>query len=332
MLSAKSKGGLRLIVIAFVTLAVASSSIVSSVQSAAATSMVNLWAVPVNSRIDDGHLQILRLLCLTDEHGAVEKIRITIDGTKVLEFDANGNIIGIPDPAYASVDGFTRLKIVFGDGYYNLFRLLQCKYKVGVDKTELSIGKHTAVAEIFFVGGGVLTDDAMFNLRAGKSGMPDLVAEVYAAQNNIQQSKKSHTFFIESNGGTAKAMPHHVRAYLSSDASLDTSVDQLVGEKHTGALPVGHLRLVQIQIHVPCGSATGEMFLIAWTDSGEVVDESNEGNNIAMDEVNVIGCSVDEDAEVEAADLEDDDGDDDKKGKGHSEKAKKDKNKGKHDD
>ncbi|MGH9992754.1 MAG: hypothetical protein ACREAZ_08940, partial [Nitrososphaera sp.] len=129
--------------------------------------------------------------------------------------------------------------------------------------------------------------------------------------------------FIESNGGTAKAGPHLVEVYLSSDAVLDAG-DELVGDKHTGALPVGSIRVVHIQVDLPCDPDTGAMFLIARTDAGEVIVESFEGNNIAMDEINVIGCSEDEDAE-EAADLEEDDGDDDDKGK-------KDKNKGKHDD
>ncbi|MGH9877103.1 MAG: hypothetical protein ACRD5H_05650, partial [Nitrososphaerales archaeon] len=106
MLNVKARhDGLRIAVIAFVTLAIATSGLVSSAQiAAAAPSMINLWAVPVTSCIDDGKLQILRLK-FTDTSGSpLEKIRITIDGVMVLEFDANGDIL-FADPAYVSVDG-----------------------------------------------------------------------------------------------------------------------------------------------------------------------------------------------------------------------------------
>ncbi|MGH9879341.1 MAG: CARDB domain-containing protein, partial [Nitrososphaerales archaeon] len=212
------------------------------------------------------------------------------------------------------------------DGYYFLLAHLKGKFKIGVDKDELTVGDHDALAEIFTEGASSTpSDDASFKLKACKSGEPDLVAEFYGAPTNIEQDKKYHTVFVESNGGTANAGPHHVEVYLSSDGVLDAG-DELVGDRNTGALPVGPIRVVNVQIELPCDPDTeGAMFLIAWTDAGEVIVESNEGNNVATDEINVIGCSEDEDAE-EAADLEEDDGDED------DEKGKKDNGKGKNDD
>ncbi|MGH9877869.1 MAG: hypothetical protein ACRD5H_09540, partial [Nitrososphaerales archaeon] len=80
MLNVKTRqDGLRIAVIAFVTLAIATSGLVSSIQTAAAASMVNLWAVPVTSCIDDGKLQILRLKFNLENVNPLEKIRITLD-------------------------------------------------------------------------------------------------------------------------------------------------------------------------------------------------------------------------------------------------------------
>ncbi|MGI0015510.1 MAG: hypothetical protein ACREBU_19005, partial [Nitrososphaera sp.] len=78
MLNARVRqDGLRIAVIAFVTLAIATSGLVSSFQTAAAASNVNLWAVPVTSCIDDGKLQILRLKFNLENVNPLEKIRIT---------------------------------------------------------------------------------------------------------------------------------------------------------------------------------------------------------------------------------------------------------------
>lgn len=330
MLDLTRQDSLRIALIAFVTLAVATSGLVSSVQTAAAASMVNLWAVPVNSCIDDGKLQILRLKFNLENVNPLEMVRITLDpGTPdemILEFDANGNIL-TSDPAFVSVEFSSKLKVVLGDYYYySIIEKLKGKGKIGIDKTELSVGMHEALAEVFVEGqvDPTLSDDASFKLRACEEGQPDLLAEFYGAPANMEQDKKYNTFFIESNIGNGKAGPHEVKVYLSSDAVLDTSVDELVGEKHTGALPVNPVRMVHIKVEIPCGPDTGDMFLIAWTDADEEVSEILETNNMAMDEVNVIGCE--EDSVVEAAEADDDDSDDD------DEKGNKGKGKGKKDD
>lgn len=312
MVNLKSRSdGLRITAIAFMTLAIAASGLVSSLQTAAAASEVNLWAVPVTSCIDDGKLQILRLKFNLENVNPLEKVRITLDpGTseeKILEFDGNGAIL-VSDPAFVSVDGSIKFKT---DGYYFLLAHLKGKFKIGIDKGELTIGDHDALAEIFTQGASSTpSDTASFKLKACGEGEPDLKAESYVAPNNIQQGKKKHTYFLESNVGNAKAGPHEVKVYLSSDTNLDTSSDLLVGEKHTGALPVNPVRLVHIQVEIPCGEDTGDMWLIAWTDADEEVSESNENNNTEKDAVNVIAC-----AESSSLSTEDDDDDEDK-GKG----------------
>ncbi|MCI0557939.1 MAG: hypothetical protein MN733_05545, partial [Nitrososphaera sp.] len=308
--------GLRIAVIAFVTLAVATSGLVSSLQTAAAASMVNLWAVPVNSCIDDGKLQILRLKFKLENVNPLEMVRITLDpGTpeeKILEFDGNGNIL-TSDPAFVSVDGSLKFKT---DGYYFLLAHLKGKFKVAVDKTLLTVGEHDALAEIFTEGASSTpSDDAMFKLRECDDGEADIVADFYGAPNNIKQDKKYQTFFKESNDGTANAGPHEVKVYLSSDAILDAG-DEVVGEKHVGALPAGNDRMVQIQIELPGDSDLGPMFLIAWTDADEEISESNESNNMEVEAINVIEwADIWPEGEAELAAADDDKKDKKDKGK-----------------
>jgi hypothetical protein len=290
-------------------LAIGGASVASSAQvAAAASSEVNLWAVPVTSCIDDGKLQFLRLKFKLENVDPLESIKITIDpgtpGEKVLEFNGNGAVLS-NDLGTVSIDGSINIKT---DGYF-LLALLSGKFKVGFDKMVLSAGDHDALAEIFTEGASSApSDTAEFTLKACGTGKPDLVAESYVAPNNIKQDKKYNTVFLETNGGNAKADKHTVKVYLSEDNVLDTSTDQLVGESQTGKLPVNPVRVVHVKVEIPCGPETGDMFLIAWTDANKVVNESNEGNNVASDPVNVVGCEETSSASTAS----DDDGDDDK--------------------
>ncbi len=187
---------LRVSVMIFLTLGIAGTGLMTSIQSAAAASSANLWAVPVNSRIDDGNFQILRLKFALDTGNPLDRIRITLDpGTlqeKVLEFDANGDII-TADAAFVSVDGSVKIKT---DGYS--LTELSGKFKIAIDKTELTVGEHDALAEIITTGETV-TDDAHFRLRAGSSGQADLVAKFFGAPDNVKQDKKYSAFVKEAN-------------------------------------------------------------------------------------------------------------------------------------
>jgi len=282
---------LRIAVIAFVTLAVATSGLVSSLQTAAAASMANLWAVPVNSRINDGLPQLLRLLFIAQDASEVDRIKLTMDGTRVIEFDDQGNVMGVPDPAFLFVTGKTKYVLIVGGEYYyySIFRLVQGKFLIAVDKGELAVGKHTVVAEIFFKGGGPpLTDDAMFNLRAGPSAFPDLVAKNLATPHWIQMGREYHAYFIQKNQGSSKAGEHTLSLYLSSDEELDPG-DEMLADMTVEQLFAGRSKMFHMTFELPDDAAKGQAFLIAMTDAGEVLDEGDEGNNIAVKEINVAG-------------------------------------------
>ena len=279
-----SKNGLRLAVIAFVTLGIAASGTVSTMQYASAASMANLWAVPVNSRVDDGNFQILRLKFELDTGNPLEKIRITVDqGTpdeKVLEFNANGDVL-TADPAFVSVDGSIKIKT---DGY--VLTKLSGKYKIAMDKEALGVGEHDALAEIITTG-ETTTDDAHFRLRAGSSGQADLVAKFFGSPDNVKQDKKTMVFVKEANEGTGNAGEHTIAVYLSEDNVLDGS-DLLVGEKDVENLKKDKDRMVPVQIELPDDAETGPAFLIVKVDGDDDISETNEGNNSKSESITVV--------------------------------------------
>jgi hypothetical protein len=268
----------------FLTLGIAGTGLMTSIQSAAAASSANLWAVPVNSRIDDGNFQILRLKFALDTGNPLDRIRITLDpGTlqeKVLEFDANGDII-TADAAFVSVDGSVKIKT---DGYS--LTELSGKFKIAIDKTELTVGEHDALAEIITTGETV-TDDAHFRLRAGSSGQADLVAKFFGAPDNVKQDKKYSAFVKEANEGTGNAGEHMVSIYLSSDNTLDSG-DELVGEKEVNNLKSGKDRMVHVQFELPDDADTGAAYLIVKVDGDNDVSESSENNNSKSEAITVI--------------------------------------------
>jgi hypothetical protein len=275
---------LRISVMIFLTLGIAGAGLMTSIQSASAASSANLWAVPVNSRIDDGNFQILRLKFNLDTGNPLDLIRITIDqGTpdeKVLEFDGSGDIISA-DPAFVSVDGSITIKT---DGY--VLTKLSGKFKIAMDKEALGVGEHDAIAEIITTGETV-TDDAHFRLRAGSSGQADLVAEFFGAPNNIKQDKKYNAFVKEANEGTGNAGGHTISVYLSSDNTLDAG-DELVGEKSVNNLKSGKDRMVHVQFELPNDSDTGPAYLIVKVDGDDDISESSESNNTRPEAITVI--------------------------------------------
>ena len=278
------KDGLRLAVIAFLTLGIAASTTVSTMQYAAAASGANLWAVPVNSRIDDGNSQILRLKFSLDSGNPLEKIRITVDPTgtpKVLEFNGSGDVL-TADPAFVSVDGSIKIKT---DGY-SLVKL-SGKFKIAMDKMALGVGEHEALAEIITTGGIEATDDAEFKLRAGSTGQADLVAKFFGAPNNIKQDKKYSAFVKEKNEGNGNAGDHTISIYLSEDNTLDSG-DELVGEKHVNNLKKGKDRMVHVQFELDDDAETGPAFLIVKVDGDDEVSETDEDNNTKSESITVI--------------------------------------------
>ena len=268
----------------FLTLGIASSGLMASMQSAAAASSANLWAVPVNSRIDDGNFQILRLKFSLDTGNPLDRVRITVDpltSPKVLEFNGNGDVL-TADPAFVSVDGSLKIKT---DGY-SLIKL-SGKYKIAMDKLALGVGEHDAVAEVITTAGVEADDDAHFKLRAGSTGQADLVAKFFGAPDNVKQDKKYVAFVKEANQGTGNAGEHTISIYLSEDNVLDSG-DELVGEKDVNNLKKGKDRMVMMQFELDDDAETGPAYLIVKVDGDDDVSETDENNNTKPEAITVI--------------------------------------------
>lgn len=279
------KDGLKLALVVFVTLGVATSGLFSQMQTAAAvSSSANLWAVPVSSRIDDGNYQILRLKFNLETANPLQKIRITLDeGTseeKVFEFDGNGNII-TPNAAFVSVDG--SIKFVT-DGY--TLSKLKGKFKIMIDKTQLTVGEHDALAEVITTGETV-SDDAHFKLRAGSSGNADLTPRFFGAPDEVKDDKKYNAFVKAANDGTGNAGEFKIKIILSEDTTIDGG-DTVVGEKEVEGLKAGKVKMVPVKFEIPEGYDLGLAHLIVYIDAEDDVSESNEGNNTQPEVIHVV--------------------------------------------
>jgi hypothetical protein len=277
---------LRLAVIAFITLGIATSSAVSSVGTAAATSSsyANLWAVPVNSCIDDGKLQNLRLKFFQENANPLEVIRIIFDqgesNEKQIEFTPGGSASGDIDFDF---EGSIKVK---SDGYYYMLQFLKGKYTVSFVKTQLDVGEHTALVQIQTTDGVILTDDAEFNLKACEPKKADLVAEFLWTPNWIKRDREYHAFFLETNQGKANAGEHDVGLYLSQNKKLESG-DDLVGDKTVDMLKKGHFKIVHIKFQLAPDAEKGPAWLIAHTDDNEEIDEKKENNNSESHKIRV---------------------------------------------
>jgi len=246
---------------------------------------VTLWSVPTHSRIDDGHYQLLRLKFHLDNINSIAMIKVTLDqGTaqeKVLTFKADGTIIA-KDPAFVSVDGKTKFKT--GSGYFAI-KSADGKFRIAIDKSKLIAGFHTALAEVV-TDVGTFSDDSFFILKPAKTATPaDLVANFLDSDNAMKHGKKYDVVAVENNQG-GKAGEHNVSIYLSKDSHFD-GIDKMVGISEVDHLKNGEFKEVHMKIEIPSGAPTGSAYLILKVDSGNVIAESNEGNNVLAKSINV---------------------------------------------
>ena len=79
------------------------------------------------------------------------------------------------------------------------------------------------------------------------------------------------------NIGIADASAFSVAYYLSSDNTYSSNSDYYLGERSISSLTAGstNSQTVSIPLNIPAGS----YYLVAYTDSSNIVSESNEGNN-----------------------------------------------------
>jgi subtilase family serine protease len=107
---------------------------------------------------------------------------------------------------------------------------------------------------------------------------PDLITS------GVSASLSGTTFYVtdtEQNIGNAPASGFTVSFYLSLDTGYDSG-DYFLGSRNASGLAGGAISTATPQIPLPQGTPSGKYYIIALTDSANVVIETNETNNIKV--------------------------------------------------
>jgi hypothetical protein len=239
-----------------------------------------LKALPKESLVDDGSSQLLKLKFKLQEGDFLEMIRVSVDGTMVVEFDAEGTVLNA-SPAFEFVIGDVTM---LSDGY--AIGPAKGKFAIAMNKLALGEGEHEAVAEVI-LDGDILVADAEFELKPSEPALPDLVAKYLVAPTTIRKQLNYWTFTIERNEGTDDAKSHFVKLYLSKDNSLSPS-DELLGLMGVGKLEVGDFDISPIQFKLEKKHATGMHTLFVKVDATDKVEEQSESNNVLSKQANIL--------------------------------------------
>jgi subtilisin family serine protease/subtilase family serine protease len=81
------------------------------------------------------------------------------------------------------------------------------------------------------------------------------------------------------NQGAGSADASVTRYFLSTNATLETGTDALLGERGVPVLAPGASNSASIPLTIPAGTATGTWYLIVKADGADAVPESSEANN-----------------------------------------------------
>ena len=262
------------------------SAVPAATYTAFAASGAQLKALPKTSLVDDGNNQLLELKFKLEEGTLFNFVRITIDeGTsheKVLEFDADKNVLTPADPTFVLIFGKITL---LSDGY--AIGKSTGKFEIVMDKTELGEGHHTALAEVVLNGGDdVLTGTDDFTLKPSVPILLDLVSKHFFAPTTIKKPLKYMAFTIEKNAGFAKAGEHKQKLYLSNDNTL-SGEDKELDQSNVAKLPAGWFELDVSTFKVPKNTEDGAHYLITKVDATDKVLEISEDNNVLSQATNI---------------------------------------------
>ncbi|MBK9016635.1 MAG: HYR domain-containing protein [Saprospiraceae bacterium] len=119
--------------------------------------------------------------------------------------------------------------------------------------------------------------------------LPDLtLTNLSAPISGTAGSVVNFTFKLDNIGTATVAGNYVIGAYLSTDNTWSAN-DVLAGTVPTGNTPVNYNTTVPASITIPLGTTAGNYFLICVADNGNVIQESNENNNIVSAVFEVTG-------------------------------------------
>ena len=132
---------------------------------------------------------------------------------------------------------------------------------------------------------GALVQETNFNIDLNGDGIVgaflDLVITGQTATNSVTVGGSVSVGAYTKNNGNASAGSNYVRYWLSDDATLNTSTDRSLGSNSVNTLAAGSSEYDAFSFTYDGSWGTGTKYILFQADSTNVVDESNESNNVA---------------------------------------------------
>ena len=111
---------------------------------------------------------------------------------------------------------------------------------------------------------------------------PDLTISLTSVTSPVAPGGSVTIAYRVANGGKAQAPENGIKFYLSSDTSLNTSVDRYLGPSASAPqLAAGSAATDSVSRTIPADVAGGSWYVIGWVDAFQAVTETSDTNNTA---------------------------------------------------
>ncbi len=126
----------------------------------------------------------------------------------------------------------------------------------------------------------VVTETSETNNKKSKSIKigPDLIVSLITAPSSAARGSTISVTDTTKNNGGGDAIASTTKLYLSTNTTWDAG-DAYLGSRSVPLLTAGASSAGSTSVTIPSGIATGPYYIIALTDDGNVVAETNETNN-----------------------------------------------------
>ncbi len=112
-----------------------------------------------------------------------------------------------------------------------------------------------------------------------KSSQVDLIISYFDVDKVVSAGSSVYSKVYEYNNGTDYASSHNVSYYLSADSIYDPYYDINIGNDYVNGTYPGNYSYLSTYLYIPYYISKGNYFVIAVTDAGNVIVESDETNN-----------------------------------------------------
>lgn len=117
-----------------------------------------------------------------------------------------------------------------------------------------------------------------------------LVSNATASPNALMAGESSNLSYSYQNIGTATGASNYLRCYLSVNMTYESFADtELIGAAHAYEVIANNSAIGNATVMIPGSTIPGGYFLLFYADADETVEESDEGNNITVVPITVLG-------------------------------------------